>query len=176
MTVSGKHLSTVLGITSRHVNRLASDGVLDRDDDGFDLEGSVRKYCEHLRSDAEVRAERRKLIEAQVSATRLRAQRQTGDLLTRKEVRRRLESFEIKLLDLRGAAGGLYQQLDGIVDEPTRMRLAYGVHNTLCAMIQEIRQSLAATFADAKQEQLEVGLERLGLDRKPAKRKAKRRG
>jgi hypothetical protein len=103
MKTTAKALGQLLGITPRHVNRLADEGVLERDGDSFDLEASVRRYCDHLRKDEETKRERRALLRAQTEATRARAQRHGGEQFTRDDVLRTLQGPIADLWSIRSA-------------------------------------------------------------------------
>jgi hypothetical protein len=104
MKTTAKALGQLLGVTPRHVNRLADEGVLERDGNAFDLEASVRRYCDHLRKDEETKRERRALLRAQTDATRARAQRHGGEQFTRDEVLRALQGPIGDLWNIRAAA------------------------------------------------------------------------
>src|SRR5262245_2468236 len=111
-STSKAKLAALLGITTRRIEQLANEGVLVRSRGGdFDLEESVPKYCNYLRRDDETRQERRKLLRVQSKAVAIRAQANTGRLITRKEVRRLLRSVEARMWNLRVVSSWLWADL-----------------------------------------------------------------
>lgn len=163
-TVSATHLARVLGITTRRANQLVEDKVLARTGGEFDLEDAVRRYCEWLRRDEETRTERRKLLQAQTLATALRAKRQTGALMTREEVRQKLEPIIEGILTLKGAASLLHRTLASAVGPERATLIAYELYDELTGRTKELRDKAAATFADLPETNLDDELKRLGVE------------
>lgn len=85
--VSAEILAKFLGISSTQVSSFARRGVMVRARKGFDLEQSVRSYCQHLREQATGRkamtpdSDRGRLARAQAASVEQRMAQKAGKLV-----------------------------------------------------------------------------------------------
>jgi hypothetical protein len=144
--VPGSVLAHWIGLTARRLNQLVTDGVLERGDEGFDIEASVRRYCDFLRKDEETKRERRALLRAQTSATNAKAARHLGTTYTYDDIQTRLREIEHKLWALRVVPVWQQERLRVLLgDEPARVEYCIA-HQELSHSIAKLRDDVFAAF------------------------------
>lgn len=148
LTVSATRLAACLGLTPRRLNQLVAEGVLHRDGDVFDLEGSVRAYVAFLKADEDTKRERRALLRAQTAATKARALRHTGATLTRADVLRRLSDPIADLWNLRVVVSWHRARLlqDDRLPPGTVDRLCSELYGEITGLIAQARDRFEALF------------------------------
>lgn len=155
--VSAVTLAKWLGLSPRRLNQLVSQEVIGRADDGFDLEDSVRRYCDFLRKDEETKRERRELIRAQTAATRARAARHLGVAYTYADIRDRLRELEVKLWGLRVAAVWQQERLSRLLGEDAA-RIEYcTLHQQMSLTVSKLRDEMYALFPEPVAAEPESG-------------------
>ena len=148
ITVSATRLAACLGISTRRLNQLVTEGVVARSGAGFDLEAAVLAYCKFLRGDEETKRERRALLRAQTEATKARAARHVGESFTREEVVRRLAGPIANLWDIRAAVTWHRTRLAHAANMPdtTLDRLCNEHHAEVTGLIAQARDAFEALF------------------------------
>jgi hypothetical protein len=163
-TITASRLASLLGLSTRRLDQLVADHVIQRVDGGFELDTAVRQYCNFLRKDDETRAERRKLIAAQTATTTLKARRAMAGLMTRDEARAKLEPLHEKLLRIRTPGYRLFYKLERVLPEETARRIAHETLAETNALIAQARDEIYSAFADPLPvPPLDEELRRLGV-------------
>jgi hypothetical protein len=82
-----RQLATVFGVSERRIAQLEEDQLVQRDDSGYDLEESARRYIAHLKRDDALKASRRALMDAQTKQRIQATRRAARELVTFEEHR-----------------------------------------------------------------------------------------
>jgi hypothetical protein len=146
--VPASRLAKCLGLTPRRLNQLVEEGVLQRAGAGFDLEATVRVYCDWLRRDEAMQREKRSLLRAQTAATQARALRHAGVTFTRDEIVKALRDPIADLWNIRVAVSWHRTRLldDGRIPPDAVDQLCGRQHRELCGLIVQVRNRFESLF------------------------------
>jgi hypothetical protein len=146
---SRTELAKLLGITTRHVDRLTDEGVLPRGDDGeFDVAEAVPAYCAHIRRDEPTREARRGLLKSQTVDRQLKTRHALAGLATREELTGTVTDIWLTFLEAwRGVSRLAYYQLRPVVGEEKARVVASNFENEMVGWMAQARDNAEAKLA-----------------------------